>query len=47
MEQEEKEEEAYEDWYNENQEDLFNDFLLNNKEFDRICREAYENQKEE
>ncbi len=32
----------YEDWYNENEEKLIDEFLMDNKEFDRMCRETYE-----
>ena len=41
----ETENEKYDKWYNSNQERLVNNFLTDNKEFDRMCLEIYETEK--
>jgi hypothetical protein len=32
----------YEHWYNKNETEMIEDFLRDNKEFDRLCKETYE-----
>lgn len=42
-----EDDEHYEKWYEKNQEGLVDDFLRDNKQFDRMCEETYEEERAE